>query len=74
MEQNKDPDKDIVYFCMFKLVKPVEEEKKGEEKKEETTWPKKHKFGKIEQLLEQFEDTKTRMEKENIWTNIFFVF
>ena len=33
-------------------------------KKEETVWPKRHKFGKIEQLLEQFEDTKTRMEKE----------
>ena len=64
MEQNKDPDKDIVYFCMFKLVKPAEEEKKEEEKKEETVWPKRHKFGKIEQLLEQFEDTKTRMEKE----------
>ena len=63
MEQNKDTKKDIVYFIMFKLVKPdEEEEKKEEEKKEEKKWPREHKFGKIEQLLEQFEDKETKME------------
>ena len=63
MDQHPDNNKDIVYFCMFKLVKPEdEEEKKEEEKKEEKKWPREHKFGKIQQLLEQFDDTTFKVE------------
>lgn len=67
MEQNDNQDKDIVYFVMFKLVKPDEEEEKKEgekegEAKEEKKWPRAHKFGKIEQLCEQFEDKEFKVQ------------